>query len=301
MNFPSAKATLVAFIFAMTVSPASAEDSILVRGNQVEVSESDIWAEIHKMSAEQKKKILADYASVKKIATSIYVRRSMAKVAIEGRLAEDSVSQAALKLSHDRILADLLLAKIDQTNTPNEMELERLALSKYNSDTTPYQHGEEINTRHILIKTGSTDAQNRANELLKQIKAGADFEALAQEKSEDKGSAKKGGEIGYVNRKKMVAEYEKAAWALEKPGELSEVVQTQFGYHIIKLIDKRPAGTRSYEEVKEKIKVDVLTSILNLHRQAEAEKYTSAAIFDEQRIQIFSERPKEIDNKSNNR
>ena len=95
----------------------------------------------------------------------------------------------------------------------------------------------EIRASHILIKKGP-NAQKTAEDLLAQLKKGADFAALAKAKSDDPGTAQRGGDLGYFASGQMVPEFEKAAFKL-KVGELSQVVETSFGYHIIKLTDSR--------------------------------------------------------------
>src|SRR5262249_30541579 len=116
----------------------------------------------------------------------------------------------------------------------------------YNASIEQYTTPEQIRASHILLKTeGKDDAavKTRAEELLKQAKAGADFAELAKKNSEDEASAKNGGDLDYFKRGRMVPEFEQVAFALQ-PGEISDVVKTSFGYHIIKLTDKKPGTTK---------------------------------------------------------
>jgi peptidyl-prolyl cis-trans isomerase D len=116
----------------------------------------------------------------------------------------------------------------------------------YNSNIEQYSTPEQVRASHILLKTeGKDDAavKARAEELLKQARAGADFAELAKKNSEDDASAKNGGDLDYFGRGRMVPEFDQAAFSLE-PGKISDLVKSQYGYHIIKVVDKKPATTR---------------------------------------------------------
>ncbi len=122
----------------------------------------------------------------------------------------------------------------------------------YNQNIQQYQTPEQIRASHILLKTEDKEdavVKKQAEDLLKQIKAGGDFAALAKKFSEDEGSKASGGDLDYFGKGRMVAEFETAAFAL-KPGEGSDLVKTQFGYHIIKVVDRRAASTKSLDEVR---------------------------------------------------
>jgi peptidyl-prolyl cis-trans isomerase D len=125
----------------------------------------------------------------------------------------------------------------------------------YNEGIEQYTTPEQVRASHILLKTeGKDDAavKAKAEELLKQAKSGADFAELAKKYSEDEGSAKNGGDLDYFGKGKMVPEFDQIAFTMQ-PGQISDLVKTQFGYHIIKLVDKKPAATRTLAEVRQQI------------------------------------------------
>jgi peptidyl-prolyl cis-trans isomerase D len=127
---------------------------------------------------------------------------------------------------------------------------------QYNSNIATYSTPEQVHVRHILMKTdGKNDeaVKKTMEGILAKAKApGADFAKLATQYSEDEGSKDKGGEYDFFGKGTMVKEFEDAAWALNKD-EISGLVKTQFGYHIIKLLDKRPANVKTLEQVKPQI------------------------------------------------
>jgi len=134
----------------------------------------------------------------------------------------------------------------------------------YDQHRDQYRTPEQVKVSHILIKTplpgpdgkvdekGATDAQHRAEDLLKQIKGGAKFEDLAKKYSEDPGSAKEGGSLGWIGKGRTVPEFEKAAFSLPK-GQMSDLVKSSYGFHIIRVDDKQDAHMKTLDEVKDQI------------------------------------------------
>jgi len=125
----------------------------------------------------------------------------------------------------------------------------------YNDNIQQYQTPEQLRASHILLKTdgkNEADVRKKAEALLAQVKGGADFAALAKKESEDEGSKANGGDLGYFGRGRMVPEFETAAFAMQ-PGQTSDLVKSQFGFHIIRLVDKKTGQTRPLEEVRAQI------------------------------------------------
>src|SRR5262245_13000683 len=125
----------------------------------------------------------------------------------------------------------------------------------YNNSIEQYTTPEQVRASHILLKTeGKDDAAVKATaeEILKQARAGADFAELARKHSEDEQSAKNGGDLDYFGRGRMVPEFDQAVFAMQ-PNQISDLVKTQYGYHIIKLVDKKVATTRPLAEVRQQI------------------------------------------------
>jgi peptidyl-prolyl cis-trans isomerase D len=144
----------------------------------------------------------------------------------------------------------------------------------YNSNIEQYSTPEQIRASHILLKTeGKDDAavKAQAEDILKQLKAGADFATLAKKYSEDETSAKNGGDLDFFGRGRMVPEFDQVAFTLA-PGQLSDPVKTSFGYHIIKVVDKKPGTTRPLSEVQAAISAQ----LANERAQAEASDLAQA-------------------------
>ena len=124
----------------------------------------------------------------------------------------------------------------------------------YNANIQQYQTPEQIRASHILLKTEGKDeaaVRAQAEAVLAQVKAGADFAELARKVSEDT-SKEQGGDLDFFTRGRMVPEFENAAFAMA-PGQTSDLVKSQFGFHIIRVTDKRAGSTRTLDEVRQQI------------------------------------------------
>ena len=153
------------------------------------------------------------------------------------------------------------LAKLRQSVQISDDDLKL----KYQQDIQQYQVPNRVHAEHILFMTvGKTDAEvdeikNKAEDVLKQARKGGKFDELARKYSEDPGSKDKGGDLGWLVQGQTVPEFEKAAFSLP-PGTISDLVKTQYGFHIIKVLEKETAHTKSFEEVKESIRGPLLNN-----------------------------------------
>ena len=135
---------------------------------------------------------------------------------------------------------------------------------KYEQNIQDYQVPNRVHAEHILLMTvNKTDAEveeikKKAEDVLKQVKKGAKFDELAKKYSEDPGSKDKGGDLGWLIQGQTVPEFEKAAFSLQA-GAVSDLVKTQYGFHIIKVLEKETAHTKSFEEVKDSIRAPLLS------------------------------------------
>jgi peptidyl-prolyl cis-trans isomerase D len=154
-------------------------------------------------------------------------------------------------------LVDLM--QIRQSTPVTDDELKAI----YQQNIQQYQVPNRVHAEHILFMTvGKTDAEvaeikGKAEDVLAQAKKGANFEELAKKYSEDPGSKTKNGDLGWLVQGQTVPEFEKAAFSMSK-GEVSDLVKTQYGFHIIKVLDKETAHTKTFDEVKDSIRAPYL-------------------------------------------
>lgn len=180
-----------------------------------------------------------------------------------------------------------LLIQKSQEKFYSEEKVSDSEMKKYYDEHIDEYKKDEVEASHILIKT--TDDQNKplpeaeqkkakekAEKVLKEVKAGGDFAELAKKYSQDPGSAEQGGSLGTFGKGMMVKEFEDVAFGME-PGQVSNLVKTDFGYHIIKVTD-RIKETTSFDEAKEGIKEEILKNkygekIAELQKKAKIEKF----------------------------
>jgi peptidyl-prolyl cis-trans isomerase D len=147
------------------------------------------------------------------------------------------------------------LNQLRQTAQISDDELK----AQYQQNIQQYQVPNRVHVQHILLMTvGKTDAEveeirQKAEDVLKQAKKGTNFEELAKKYSEDPGTKDKGGDLGWLTQGQTVPEFEKTAFGLDK-GKISDLVKTQYGFHIIKVLDKETAHTKPFDEVKDSIR-----------------------------------------------
>jgi peptidyl-prolyl cis-trans isomerase D len=167
-------------------------------------------------------------------------------------------------------------AKIVAATTVSDQDLQ----TYYDQHRNEFRVAEQVKVSHILIKTplpapgvkedekAVADARAKAEDVLKQVKAGGDFAKLAEKYSDDPGSAKSGGDLGWIGRGRTVPEFEKAAFSLGK-GQTSDLVKSSYGFHIIRVEDKQEAHLKTLAEVKNEIEEKV--------KQEKAARATEAA------------------------
>jgi len=228
------------------------------------------------VSAEELSKVIDDA-----IAQSGLSKEEFEKTLDEQNLTMDFVEDYYKKqLIINKLLDKTVLSKIIISSS----EIEEY----YNNNKNEFITPEQVRARHILV--GSAD---EADEILKQLNNGADFIELAKEKSTCP-SASEGGDLGYFSKGDMIAEFEDAAFALDV-GEISPVVKTEFGYHIIKLLDKKPETLIELEDamqdIEEKLKLEKQNTAFDDYLNMLREK-ADIKIFEERVIEEKETSPK---------
>lgn len=183
------------------------------------------------------------------------------------------------RLTVDKMLREGIAKEV----TVTDVEIDEY----YSGNPEQFASPEQVRARHILIKVdaGAEEAQKaaarkRIEEVLAKAKGGTDFAALAREHSEGP-SAPRGGDLGLFTRGRMVPPFEEAAFALN-PGEISGVVETRFGYHIIKVEERKEAGAVSKEEAADKIR-----EFLIQRKMADAVAERIKVLKEEAKIEVF--------------
>jgi peptidyl-prolyl cis-trans isomerase D len=172
------------------------------------------------------------------------------------------------------------LADANQIRQSTQISDDELKV-QYQQDIQQYQVPNRVHVQHILLMTvGKTDAEieevhQKAEDVLKQAKKGAKFDELAKKYSEDPGTKDKGGDLGFITQGQTVPEFEKTAFS-QPVGSISDLVKTQYGFHIIKVLEKETAHTKPFEEVKDSIKAPLMLSKADKQASDLADKLSAA-------------------------
>jgi peptidyl-prolyl cis-trans isomerase C len=251
------RAGLVGSIFAtlllaLPAAPAGAQsDPVVARVNGVEIRQSDLslaeedmGQDAQRLEGDARREYLIAY-----FADVILVARA----AEAKKVGDQKEFKSRLAFIRNKLLMELLLDAEGKAATTDQ------AVQKAYDDAVKTMTTEpEVRARHILVPT-----EVEAKKILDEVKKGTDFAEMAKLKSKDPGAAAEGGDLGYFTKDQMVPEFAEVAFKLEK-GQLSEPVKTQFGWHIIKVEDKRSKRPPAFNDVKDQVKTFVM-------RKAQAE------------------------------
>ncbi|MGO4712047.1 peptidylprolyl isomerase [Bradyrhizobium sp. 2TAF24] len=266
----AAAATGCLSVALLTGLPARAQDSnpVIAKVNGSEIRESDIAVaeeelapSLAQMDPATKRENIIKFLIDMKIA---------AKAAEEKKVQDRDDFKKRLGFAKDRLLMDSLLATEGKAATTNE------AMRKVYDDAAKQIAAEqEVRARHILVET-----EDEAKQVIEELKKGADFAELAKKKSKDPG-ASDGGDLGFFTKDQMVPEFSAAAFALE-PGKISDPVKSQFGWHVIKVEEKRNRKPPEFDQVKGQIETYVTRRaqaeyVTKLHDSAKIERLDQAA------------------------
>jgi peptidyl-prolyl cis-trans isomerase C len=231
-------ALAIAVFLAVPITTLRAQDSdpVVARANGVDIHQSDLTAaeeeiggNMPQMGPDQKRDYLITY-----LADVIVV----AQAAEQQKLGDSDQIKRRLAFERNKILMEALLQHVGETALSDE------AMHKvYDEAVKQMANEQEVHARHILVPT-----EDEAKAIETELKNGADFAALAKEKSKDPG-ASEGGDLGWFTKDQMVPEFADVAFKLDK-GQISDPVHTQFGWHIIKVEDKRIKPTPTFDQVK---------------------------------------------------
>lgn len=240
-------------LLSVTMARAADEEQrILFTAGDTTVTEQDLQQELLLLSDGERSQTLADLESLKKFLRQIYLSKRLAAEAERLGLAQKPVVQARLVTQRRWVLSQALGEHLqEQIEQP---DFAALAREDYAIHRDEFQLPEQFKVAHILKKV-SCDCERgqqrqQIEQVLTRLKAGEDFATLAKAESEDVGSAARGGDLGnWVKREEVAAPFADAMAKLDI-GQMSDVVETEFGFHIIKLLDHQPARPQTFEEVQ---------------------------------------------------
>ena len=259
-----------------------------ITGSGKTVTSADVLADAQRMPDDVRANYMSKPGTVQELATNLYVRRVMAERGRQFGVDKSDQMQAAIQIAVDKIVSDEYLKKFDAQHKPSPKSIDDLAQARYKAEKSKFVEPERVRAAHILISGDSDESKAKAEKLLKELQNGADFAVLAKANSEDPGSAVKGGDLGFFGHGRMVPEFEKTVFALAKPGDLSGLVKSQFGYHIIKLQEKQAEKQLSYAEVEAKLKEEASNELINKARTVAMKEVVDKMTVSKDAIEAFS-------------
>ncbi|WP_157497600.1 peptidylprolyl isomerase [Gilvimarinus chinensis] len=246
---------IVAGLFLPAIVMAAEKDDVLAQYEEIKVTQDDMRRYLQFYLPEENRS-LALKGNLHQYVGNILMMRALALQAERNGLGIDS-EQLAWQQEYQSVVWQVKayqdhLIQEAQKNVNWDARAKELYLAEPERFYTP----DKVNASHILIQTkdrSDEEAQALISSIRQRALDGESFSELAKEYSDDKGSRKKGGNLGAFDSTQMVPEFSEAAFALQQPGDVSGVVKTQFGYHVILLNEKIPGSKKPYEKVKSQL------------------------------------------------
>jgi peptidyl-prolyl cis-trans isomerase C len=228
----------------VSARPLHAEDAVVAKVNGAEIHQSEVTAAESELGPSLAQ--MDPAARRDNIISFLIDLKIVSKAAEDKKIADTPDFKQKMAFLRSRVLMDVLLAQEGKAAVTDA------AMKKVYDEASKQITGEqEVHARHILVET-----EDQAKEIIAELKKGADFAELAKKKSKDPG-ASDGGDLGFFTKDQMVPEFSAAAFALE-PGKISDPVKSQFGWHVIKVEEKRARKAPPFDQVKPQIEAFVV-------------------------------------------
>jgi peptidyl-prolyl cis-trans isomerase C len=233
----------------------SMDDAVVVtHASGVTITEQELAQEIDYIQSTKALTQVPPIDVLENLSLQLLVTKLMRNDAEQLKLDSDPAVQYELERSKMMILANARLKALEKVDFDDEV-VAQLGKEYYFGHEDEFTDPEQRKLSHILIRVNKDNKMERrilADQLMQELKDNPDrFEEIAREKSDDKGSGEKGGQLGWATKDRFVAPFSKAGFAIEKVGDLVGPIETQFGFHIIRLDDLKKSHLKPYAEVKQ--------------------------------------------------
>ena len=276
-----ARKIFAAFILVLSFSfcaYGADSEKVLARVGSEDITESEVLEFIQPFG-QQAVMLYGTEQGRKMILDDVIAMRLYALDAEDSKLDQTPEFQAQLLNAKRAMLAQAAMQKAVEGLKISDEEAKKF----YDSNPAMFKQPERVHARHILVSGDEELAKVQS-----ELKAGKSFDVVAKEYSRDPGSAANGGDLGEFPRGMMVPEFEKAAFELKNPGDVSEPVKTQFGWHIIKLEERIPESVMPFEQVK-----DRLTNELKDQKTQQVLQDKAKELESKYKVERLTDKPKE--------
>jgi peptidyl-prolyl cis-trans isomerase C len=261
---------LVALIATLAAPAFAQNDPVVAKVNGTEIRQSDLTAAEEDIGPNLPPTMQGD-AKRDYLITYVTDMIILAKAAEARKLGDGADFKRKVDIARNKLLMEALLGAEAKTAV-TEAAMRKV----YEEATKAIGEEKEVRARHVLV-----EKEDEAKAILADLKKGGDFVVIAKEKSKDPGSKDNGGDLGYFTKDQMVPEFAEAAFKLDKD-QLSDPIKTQFGWHVIKVEDKRSRQAPEFEKVKDQVEQYVVRKaqsdlVTKLRSEAKIEKTPPAA------------------------
>lgn len=253
------------------------DDVVLAEFGNIRITQSDYDSTFEYYPEQVQNSIRANPEFQQRFLTSMVQLRVISDIAREKGIDEIPEVKARIEV----LLNDLLSKEFMKREVLTKISItEEDIRSYYKANSDSYTEPETVRARHILVSVPANaeenvkqEARKKAEAVLERIRSGEDFAKLATELSDDAGSKEKGGDVGFFQKGRMVKPFEDAAFSMKK-GELSGLVETKFGFHIIRVEERKEAQLKPFDGVKEEIRA----TLTNLFEKEKTTEYVDEAM-----------------------
>jgi peptidyl-prolyl cis-trans isomerase C len=242
LAFAAALVIVTPAVAAQTApAPAAAQDPVVARINGSEIHRSEVLA-ARQMLPAQVQQIPFEQVYPQLLDTLV-TNMLAAQAGRKQKLADDPEVKKRMQWAQDQIIEEVYLRRYVTAAISDDK-----IKARYEQFVKEQKPQDQVNAKHILVKT-----EDEAKSIIEDLKKGGDFAAIAKEKSNDPGTKAAGGDLGWFTKDEMVPEFADAAFKLQKGQYTETPVKTQFGYHVILLVDRRTAPPPSMEEARQQV------------------------------------------------
>ncbi|MGB4948970.1 MAG: peptidylprolyl isomerase, partial [Candidatus Competibacter denitrificans] len=293
------KTGLFGMMLLLSINPpgwaSDQEPRILLRSGTTAITEQDLQQELLVLSEAERLQALSNVDKLKAFLRELYLGKRLVAEAEKLGLENQPIVRAHLAAQRRWVLSDALRGHLEkQIEQP---DFAALAREHYATHRDQFQLPEQFKVAHILKKIRCDcereEQRRRIEQLLARLQAGEDFATLAKSESEDTATATKGGDLGDATKPEQLAAPFAEAMAKLAPGQLSGVVETEYGFHIIKLLERQSARSQSFEEVQQnleqKLRMDYMKD--RLHQQGQSYLPGADAQYDSSALETLIRRP----------
>jgi len=251
----AAMACCAAPVFAAGSAGVDPAQQVIAESSQMKVTAQDIETYLQRIPAQHRAEVLANRQRLSKILENLVINKTLATQARSAGIDKEADMMRRIQNTADKMLAEEQLTRV--VNAVPLPDFTQTAREQYQLNTEKYTEQPTVHASHILIGTKSR-SEEEALELARKVREQAvsgskKFDELALEYSDDPSAKSNKGDLGFFEARRMVKPFADTAFAMNTPGEISEPVKTQFGYHLIQFHESKPRTVRTFEEVKDKI------------------------------------------------